>query len=306
MARKKFNSSNYLRSLTGDAWYQYYRDMLELVVHQMFEWKGLPETVDPFYLEKSLHRDGMVGFYDDKKYGKIVVSGAARGLSIYNKPTEFQINMNRYHKQFKIANTVSFLKTAPKGSTGIICYNQFERMKSSNQAIRLFASLLAENKQTKRVSQNALKIPFIFVGKEEHKLAFKNAYDRMIANEPYFIIDEESGLTKDVFQVVTTNAPYLLDKLDDDRLEIMNEFLTSFGIDNVNIAKKERLVVSEAESNNEFVLHNRNKFLAPRKATAEMLSEWWGTEITVDLRENLVLEVETEVDNNGSNNHDDT
>ena len=88
-------------------------------------------------------------------------------------------------------------------------------------------------------------------------------------------------------------------------MDIYNEFLTYFGVNNVNIQKKERLITSEADSNDELVLHNRNKFLKPRKETARILSEIWGMDITVNINEEVLpvdIEIEPEKEVNADDN----
>ena len=295
MAKKKQRSSAYLRTLYSDAWFGYYQRTLKNLVYQMFEWKGLPETINPFFLEKGLHENGYMVFYDDPFYSKMCLQGAIQDLNPYQEPITFHASMLRYNKQIDLYTFLTPIdKIAPKDrneNLGVLCKNQFAEYESSNLAIRLFAGLLAENKQTMLISQNTLKIPFLFKGTEEQRLTFKNMYDKLSSNEPYFIVDEETGLSTESFDVVNTNAPYNLDKLNDNRMEIMNEFLTYFGINNQNISKRERLVTSEANANNEQIIHNRNKFLAPRKECARILSEAWGLDITVDLRENIVSEL---------------
>ena len=44
---------------------QYYNRLTELAI-SMFEWKNLPETVDPRYLEMCLFSDGMCVFFNDE------------------------------------------------------------------------------------------------------------------------------------------------------------------------------------------------------------------------------------------------
>src|SRR5699024_2617597 len=88
-----------------------------------------------------------------------------------------------------------------------------------------------------------------------------------------------------LFPYTTLFRSYVLDKLEQDRMDIYNEFLTYFGINNVNIQKKERLITNEANANDELIMHNRNKFLKPRKESAKIISELWDREINVGVNE---------------------
>ena len=292
MAKKPYRSSLYQRQLTGDAWFKFYQRSLRNLVYQMFEWKGLPETINPIFTEKTLHRNGLIAFYDDPRFKEMSIAGTPMYLNPYNQPTMFKSAMYMYQKEFNLYTYLMSVEDAKKENVGVLCTNEIGDFASSEQAIFLYAALLAENKQTKLISQNALKIPYVFKTKEGQVLTVKNIFEKIQANEPLIIVDEDDN-PLDSFEILNTNAPFMLDKIQADRMEIYNEFLTHFGINNINIQKKERVNVSEANSNNELILHNRNKFLTPRKETAKILSELWGKEITVDLRENIQLEVST-------------
>lgn len=290
MARnKKFNSSLYLRELTGDNWFLFYRRNLETLLWQMFEWKGLPETINPFFLERVLHTQGQIAFYDDAMLGKIAVQGTPMYLNPYGEPIDYKGAMYNYTKSFTLKTYLDSMEQAKKDNLGILCHNQLGQMVSSQQSVIVYAGLLADNKQTKLIAQNTLKIPYVFKGTEAQSLMFKNIFERIQANDPMFIFDKENDPLED-FEILNTNAPYILDKLEVDRMTIYNEFLTEFGINNLNINKKERTNLSEVNANNELILHNRNRFLAPRKEVARILSEMWGLHITVDIREDVQKE----------------
>ena len=47
---------------------QYYNRLVELAV-SMFDWKNLPETVDPRFLELALFTDGKAVFFKDEVLG---------------------------------------------------------------------------------------------------------------------------------------------------------------------------------------------------------------------------------------------
>lgn len=286
MAKKPQQSSLYRRQLIGDQWFNFYRRELRGIVHSMFEWHGLPETINPKFLERTLHTDGVICFYDDPRFGVMAIKGTPQYLNAYGEPTDFHASMHMYHKSIKLYNYLIPIEVAKERNLGVICENQMDGIISSEQAIFLYSAMLAENKQTKIISQNTLKVPYVFKGTPEQVLSIKNIFEKIQANEPLLIEDEEQDLLGKL-EILNTNAPFILDKLQTDRAEIYNEFLTGFGINNVNIQKKERLVTSEADSNNELIMHNRNKFLAPRQETARILSEIHGREITVDIRSNL-------------------
>lgn len=286
MTRKPQESSLFRRQLTGDQWFNFYRRELRGIVHSMFEWHGLPETINPKFLERTLHSDGVICFYDDPRFGVMAIKGTPQYLNAYGEPTDFHASMHMYHKSIKLYNYLIPIEVAKERNLGVICENQMDGIISSEQAIFLYSAMLAENKQTKIISQNTLKVPYVFKGTPEQVLSIKNIFEKIRANEPLLIEDEEQDLLGKL-EILNTNAPFILDKLQTDRAEIYNEFLTGFGINNVNIQKKERLVTSEADSNNELIMHNRNKFLAPRQEAARILSEIFGREITVDIRSNL-------------------
>lgn len=282
----------YQRQLHGDGWFRFYQRSLRNLVYSMFEWKGLPETVNPLYLEKTLHVNGLIAFYDDPRFKEMCVAGTPMYLNPYNQPTTFKSAMYMYHKEFQLYTHLMTRQQAKDLNVGVLCANQINDYASSEQAIFLYAALLAENKQTKLISQNALKIPYVFKGTPEQVLSIKNIFEKIEANEPLIVEDEEQELL-DKFKILNTNAPFLLDKIQADRMDTYNEFLTDFGINNVNIQKKERVNRDETNSNNELILHNRNKFLVPRKETALILSDLWNREITCDIRENIHLDTHT-------------
>ena len=87
--------------------------------------------------------------------------------------------------------------------------------------------------------------------------------------------------------VYSTPSEYLADKYIENMREILNDFYTTFGINSsgANMIKHERNLSSEVNSNNQQIMINRVYWLEPRQKAAELASELFGTEITVDLRE---------------------
>ena len=73
--------------------------------------------------------------------------------------------------------------------------------------------------------------------------------------------------------VLKTDAPYLIDKLDIHKHEIFNEALTVLGIDNANTDKKERLITNEVESNEQLVSYYLNCWYKTRKRACDEINK---------------------------------
>ena len=98
------------------------------------------------------------------------------------------------------------------------------------------------------------------------------------------IMSNDSGNRVPVY---STPSEYLADKYLENMREILNDFYTTFGVNSsgANMIKHERNLSSEVNSNNQQIMINRVYWLEPRQEAAKLASEIFGTEITVDLRQ---------------------
>ena len=82
------------------------------------------------------------------------------------------------------------------------------------------------------------------------------------------------------------SVPYVADKLLEDRKKIENELLTLFGLNNV-IDKKERLIVDEANANNDYINRNVDLLYKNRKQACDEINEKFGLNISVKRVNNI-------------------
>ena len=69
--------------------YDYYFMRLSNIAVSIFEWKNLPETVDPRYLELALMSDGRAVFFKDEVMGYLALRCMIGGRwNVYDIPTE--------------------------------------------------------------------------------------------------------------------------------------------------------------------------------------------------------------------------
>lgn len=73
---------------TNNQSYIFYFNRLKELAISMFEWKNLPETVDPRFLELALFNEGMSVFFKDDVIGFLSLRTMIGGkLNLYQIPT---------------------------------------------------------------------------------------------------------------------------------------------------------------------------------------------------------------------------
>lgn len=281
--RKKNRYRNPLGVMTERAndWYTHYYQYLMSLAFQLFEWKNLPDGIEPRYLELSLHTYGFVGFFKDPKLGYIASQGAIGGqVNHYLNPTTFQAVSPMYQHEFRVYN-YGDLKTENQGV--IIWNNDFHF--STLPSLKMFAQDLAELKEVIYVNQNAQKTPVLLSANDNNLLSIKNIYNQYEGNAPVIITHEE--FSQDSLKVFNTQAPYVVDKLNTQKNAVWNEVMTYLGINNANLEKRERMITSEADSNNEQIQASANVFLKARQEACKLINDLYDLNIEVTFREGL-------------------
>ena len=273
-----FFESAYMNNRTFQ---QYYSRLAELAV-SMFDWKNLPDTVDPRYLEMALFSYGHAVFFKDDVIGFLCLPMMSTGrYNIYNVPIERQAFAgNGYHADLTIENSVAV-------------YNNFMRT-SSKIDVEMFAKRLYNLDRIIDVNANAQKPPVIVECDENERLTMLNLYKKYEGNEPF--IFGKKGLNKEGLKVLSTGAPYICDKLTDLKNNIWNECLTYLGIANVTFNKKERLVSDEVARNMGGVIASRFSRLGARQQAAEEINKMFGLNISVEFKEEYEGDSKSNID----------
>ena len=272
-------------------WYQHYYKYLSQLTFQLFEWEGLPKTIDPRYLEMSLHSFGYVGFYDDPKLGYIVTQGALSGeIDRYFRPKKFHGVSNMYQVNF---NAYNYGGDSKDKSQGVVIYNNdFDT--PTIPSLQLFAEDLAEIKNVINVNINAQKTPVLITANDNTRLSLVKIYEQYEGNEPVIVGYEDGGIA-DSIKALKTDAPYVVDKLNTQRNAVWNEVMTYLGIKNANLEKKERMITSEADSNNEQIEASTNIWLKAREEACDRIKELYGLELKVRMRTEIIQQFQQQV-----------
>lgn len=232
MKRNKRRDSNFWESanLNNATYSQYYQRLAELSM-VMFEWKNLPETIDERFLEMVLFTDGYALFSKDEEIGMICTRVAMNGtFNLYQIPKNRRAYaINGYQRNLTDKNSV-------------ICFNNYMHT-NSQLDVEMFARRLYNMDRTIDINLNAQKTPIMIICDEEQRLTMKNVYMQYDGNMPVIFANKAIDLNS--IKVVTTGAPYIADKVRQEKIQTWNEALTYLGISNTNITKKERMITDE-------------------------------------------------------------
>ena len=259
-------------SFNNSTFVYYYNRLVELAI-SMFEWKGLPESVDPRYLELALFGDGMAVFFKDEVLGELALRCAIGGrLNVYNIPVE----RRAYAPNGYTANLTE--------KDSVIIFNNMVHTNSA-MAISNFAKRLWDLDRTIDVNAKAQKTPVLIRCSENQRLTMINLYKNYDGNQP--VIFGDKGLDVNPFSVLKTDAPYVADKIYELKTQIWNEALTYLGISNINVVKKERLITDEVTRNLGGTVASRYSRLSERQRACEAINKMFGLNISCDYRESI-------------------
>ncbi|UWH92734.1 MAG: Connector [Bacteriophage sp.] len=252
---------------------QYLNRLTELAI-SMFEWKNLPDTVDPRYLELHLFETGCMVYFKDEIIGDLCLDCIVNGrLDVYGNPLlrRAYSGYNNYQKLLKSDNSV-------------IIWNNYLH-DNSILDVEMFARRLYNIDRIIDVNANAQKTPVLLQGTEKQRLTLLNLYKEYDGNAPFIFGDKNLDINS--LKAFSTNAPYVCDKLYQLKTQIWNEALTYLGISNINIQKKERLITDEVTRNQGGTIASRYSRLESRRQAVEKINDMFGTNIEVNYREDF-------------------
>lgn len=273
MGRRKhdiFDESMILNNLT---YRQYLKRLKELAI-SMFEWKNLPDTVDARYLELHLFETGCMVYFKDDVIGDLCLDCIVNGrLDVYGNPL-----LRRAYSEYNNYQKLLTYKDS------VIIWNNYLHGNSILD-VEMFARRLYNIDRIIDINANAQKTPVLVVGNEKQRLTLLNLYKEYDGNAPFIFGDK--NLDINALKALSTNAPYVCDKLYQLKTQIWNEALTYLGISNINIQKKERLITDEVTRNQGGTIASRYSRLESRRQAVEKINNMFGTNIEVNYREDF-------------------
>lgn len=228
---------------------EYYSTILERTSYAIVD----IECDNGYNWDKDYIREGilMKGFFTVTKDDTGVLlplKCGASGVNVFNRVTTTII-----------ANPVigSFERTI-----GVDCelvylqQKQGGRFRSLRPIITLYAQKLANCDAAIDINLFNSRLPYIFQAPNEQVAeSFKAMYDEIAQGNPAVFVDESMGklLQNEQGSNITVfkgKENFIADVVQNEKAQIMNEFLTAIGINTANTTKRERQIVDEVNANN--------------------------------------------------------
>ena len=230
-----------------------------------FEWINLPYGVSSHHIEKALYHYGQAVFFNSRDYGLLCLGCSNGGkLNVYGSPLKVVATGYGFTEIVDLKSAVR-IKNNPKAKPTEIYINQY-----SEDMLVVEESLKANIKQQ--------RFPYAFFCDEKTRLSMMNIYNKIDNGEPVIYVNKD--LSMEDIQFFNTSAPYVADKLRQERYDLEREILTFLGLNN-NFEKSERLLVDEINSNNDFIIRNAELMFDERKKACKQINEMFGTNISV-------------------------
>ena len=269
--------TNDITAFINDNTYIDYLDRLKLIAISLFEWKGLDEIAGygaSRFMELALYENGRACFYKDNEIGfKVFRANPNDKFNIYMLPDKI------------MAWSLGYSKTIDFDECVFVMNNLL--MKPTFETLQLMAYRLYETERTIDINLIAQKTPVLIEGDTKTILTLKNVYMQYSGNTPFIFGNKQFDISNKL-NVLKTDAPYLIDKLELHKHEIWNECMTYLGINNANTDKKERLITDEVDSNNDLINYYLNCFYKTRKEACDLINKKYNLDIKLELNKEVL------------------
>ena len=253
-----------------------------------FKWGNLPKGLESRHIENALFRFGQAGFVDDKDLGLICLPASPRGLNVYGDPTEILLTGNGYSKEYKVKDVVRIMNND-------LCYPTIVH-------INYYADKISRCDKAIDMNVRHQKTPYILKTTKQNELSMKNLINKIERDDYAIFIDEKMTNGGDTGLIVDqTLVPFVADKLQEHKNNLVCELLTILGLNNndSNNMKKERLIVDEVNANNQEIEMYLDTDFKNRQKACEEINAKFGLNITVDkVKYDWAKEIEAIIPNN--------
>ena len=253
------------------------------IINEQFKWEGLPPEIKPYNIEKVLNMYGQgVLFKINDNYAFCNAVNTNR-LNIYGEPAEVQpVAINGM--TFDRVHVNTYL-----GETGDIEEQNAVLIKNNLTSTPTYAMIkpmveeLAFIWQSKGINAGLSRVKALIHANKNNASAIKQQLSSIIGSSTMIpVVSEKTNILKEI-EKLDFNVDYEPEKYWEDFDKTFATLCQWLGITtNLSQNKKERLIVSEVESNDELTTISEDARLSYRKLGCEQAKELFGLDITCE------------------------
>ena len=267
-----------------------YRRQFVSLAENVFNIKNLNEYapfMDYSYVNHELVYKGCIAFFMDEYLGLLALPYVNLGkLDLYNRPIDIQvIGRNGYTRKLKYGDYVIMWDNRSKQP---LIYD-----------ILQYAERVAQIQVTSDINISQQRTPRVWRTKTENKKTIDDLINGVSANREAIVVYD--NLNIDDTTVVLAPAPFVADKLSEQKDKIWNEFLRLIGIANTSYEKKERNIRDEVFISQAGTIASRFTRFNSRVDAIKKINEKWGLNLEVEYYDGLPTTMDREEGNYGEN-----
>ena len=273
------------------------------IVNEQFEWKGLPPEIKPHNIEKVLNFYGQGVLF--KVGGSFAFTNAVNSasLNIYGEPCEVQpIAVNGMSFPRVVVNTTINYNGNLQPQEGVLIKNNLFSV-PTYFLLKPFIDHLCFIWESKGINAGLSRIKAIIHSNKSLAGTLKSQIKSVIGSSSAIpVISEKTNILKEI-EKLDFNVEYTPEKYWEDFDKTLATIFSMIGITtNLSQNKKERLIVSEVESNDELTTISEDTRLHFRKMGCEEVNSFFQQSWSV---ENKVPDVKATSPMDNDDNPDD-
>lgn len=279
-----FNDPHWQTNDANISTFTFWRDYLIAQSMGCFRWSGMPDEVDPRFVEMTLLYNGCGGLFiplaDTYSFatfaynGKLDMNFNPINVNFISNNGTGTWNRNCVDRYVYSTNGIEFTE-----KDSVILFDNVNRVPLIRY-INMYARLLSEYDDVIRVNANAQTTPWIARCNDTSLKDTINKINQIAGHEP--IIVEDFSLADDSsIEVYKTDAPYVIDKLQDAQSKTLNTYLSMIGVNNNPVEKRERTISIEENGNSEQIMIMRNSRFDQRRKFCNEVNELFDLSVSV-------------------------
>ena len=249
--------------------YQMYLRQFLTLAENVFIYDNMPDYIDTAYLNKTLVRQGAIAFFYDDVLEKVLALPykSIGSLDVYNRP-----------KRIQVYGRNGYTNTLNEGDF-VIMYDNNGRYPIYIDILQ-YAERYANITRTMDINIAQQKTPRIWKTSTEKEKTVKDLANEVDGNIEKIVAYDNINL--DDIELILAPAPFVTDKLQDQKDKIWSEFLRLIGISNLSFQKKERNISDEIQAMQGGTIASRYERFEPRKKAIEEINKKFNLQIKVE------------------------